>query len=109
MISAAGLTAIEARRRLVTFGPNALVPEASSGGIGHVLVQVLTDPMWILGATLGSLVIVEYVGPLASLLHLVPPSLSGWLAALAVAVITTCWTEPLKLLRRVSLVTRVTG
>ncbi len=65
--------------------------------------------VWILGATLGSLVIVEYFGPLASLLHLAPPSPSGWLVAFAIAVITTCWTEPLKLLRRVSPVTQVTG
>ena len=54
MISAPGLTATEARSRLVTFGPNALVPEASSGGIGHVLIQVLTDPMSVLLVIAGS-------------------------------------------------------
>jgi Ca2+-transporting ATPase len=65
--------------------------------------------VWVLGATLGSLVIAQYVGPLASLLRLAPPSAGGWLAALAVAIATTCWTEPLKLLRRASPVTGVTG
>jgi P-type Ca2+ transporter type 2C len=58
--------------------------------------------VWILGATLGSLFIVEYVGPLASLLRLAPPSVSGWLVALALAVVTTCWLEPVKALRRVT-------
>jgi Ca2+-transporting ATPase len=53
--------------------------------------------VWILGATLGSLVLVEYVGPLASLLRLAPPSAGGWLVAAAAAIATTCWTEPLKL------------
>lgn len=53
--------------------------------------------VWILGATLGSLVLVEYVGPLASLLRLTPPSLGGWLVAAALAIATTCWTEALKL------------
>jgi hypothetical protein len=52
--------------------------------------------VWILGATLGSLVLVEYVGPLASLLRLAPPSAGGWLVAAAAAIATTCWTEPLK-------------
>jgi len=56
--------------------------------------------VWILGATLGSLVLVEYAGPLASLLRLTPPSLTGWITALAVAALTTCWTEPLKVLPR---------
>jgi hypothetical protein len=55
--------------------------------------------VWILGATLGSVLLAEYVGPLASLLHLVPPTTSGWLTALAVAAITTCWAEPFKVLR----------
>jgi len=55
--------------------------------------------VWILGATLGSLLIAEYFGPLASLMHLVPPSASGWLTAFAVALMTTCWAEPFKVLR----------
>jgi P-type Ca2+ transporter type 2C len=55
---------------------------------------------WILGATLGSLVLVEYVGPLAALLRISPPSPEDWLVAIAVALATTCWSEPLKLLRR---------
>jgi len=56
--------------------------------------------VWIIGATLASLIAVEYVGPLASLLRLAPPSASGWVAAIGVAALATCWTEPLKLLRR---------
>jgi Ca2+-transporting ATPase len=57
--------------------------------------------VWILGATVGSLLLVEWVGPLASLLKLAPPTANGWLLALAVAVATTCWTEPIKSLRHV--------
>jgi Ca2+-transporting ATPase len=56
--------------------------------------------VWILGATLGSLVLVEYVGPLATLLHLAPPSPGAWLVALAVAIAATCWSQPLKAFRR---------
>jgi len=53
-VISAGLSAVEARRRLVSFGPNALVPEGSSGGLRHVLVQVLTDPMSILLVVAGT-------------------------------------------------------
>jgi Ca2+-transporting ATPase len=53
-MTSTGLSAIEARQRLVTFGPNALVPEASTGGIRHVLMQVLTDPMSVLLVVAGT-------------------------------------------------------
>ena len=84
------------------FGQVLLVLVERAGGrpLWRVGLEGNAAMVWILGATLGSLFIVEYVGPLASLLRLVPPSASGWLTALAVAVLTTCWAEPLKELRR---------
>jgi len=56
----------------------------------------------IVGATLGSLLLAQYFGPLASLLRLAPPSVSGWLVAAVVAIATTCWTELFKMLPRAS-------
>jgi Ca2+-transporting ATPase len=76
-----------------------LVERAGDRLLWRVGLEGNSALVWILGATLGSLVLVEYVGPLASLLRLSPPSVSGWLVAAAVAIATTCWTEPLKLSR----------
>lgn len=83
------------------FGQVLLVLVERAGGrpLWRVGLEGNGAMVWILGATLGSLLIAEYAGPLASLLHLFPPSPSGWLTALAVALITTCWAEPFKVLR----------
>ena len=54
---------------------------------------------WIVAATIGSLLIVNYAPFLAAPLHVAPPTAAGWALALAVAATTTLWTEPFKLLR----------
>ncbi len=46
--TALGLTAVEARQRRATFGPNALVPEHGRSGVWTTLRQIVTDPMAIL-------------------------------------------------------------
>ena len=56
--------------------------------------------LWIFAATIGSLLLVEYVPFLAGLAHVAPPTLAGWALALFVAATTTLWTETLKLGRK---------
>ncbi len=51
---------------------------------------------WILAATLGSILLVEYVPLIASVMHVTAPSLGGWALAVVVAATTTLWTELLK-------------
>jgi magnesium-transporting ATPase (P-type) len=103
-----GAGAAEAARGVAVaaliFGQVLLVLVERAGGrpLWRVGLEGNGAIVWILGATLGSLFIVEYVGPLATLLRLVPPSTSGWLTALAAAVVTTCWAEPFKVFRRVT-------
>ena len=71
-----------------------------------------TEPIWRMGltenpvlpavliATIGILIAVFYVPPLASLLRIAPLSLDQWGLAAGVAATTTLWLEPLKALQR---------
>lgn len=52
--------------------------------------------LWIFAATIGSLLLVEYVPFLAGLLRVAPPTIAGWALAMVVAATTTLWTETLK-------------
>ena len=98
------------------------LPEAQARGIAYAalfLGQILmiltertpTQPFWrsellenrvlpfVVLATLGILVVVFYVPPVAQLMRMVPPSPEQWLLAAGVAAVTTLWLEPLKALR----------
>ncbi|HEV2359954.1 MAG TPA: cation-transporting P-type ATPase [bacterium] len=50
----------------------------------------------VLGVTVASLAVVLYVPPLASILHVAPPSAAGWVLAAGVAGATTFWHEMFK-------------
>jgi Ca2+-transporting ATPase len=51
---------------------------------------------WILAATIGLLVVLEAVPPVAERVHLAAPPPSGWLLAIVVAAAATLWGEVIK-------------
>jgi Ca2+-transporting ATPase len=51
---------------------------------------------WIVAATIGLLVVLEAVPPVALRVHLAAPSPTGWLLAIAVAAAATLWGEVIK-------------
>ena len=53
----------------------------------------------VLAGTLLMIPVLVYVPPLAEVMHFAAPSGTAWLIAIAVGVVSTMWTEPLKGLR----------
>lgn len=74
-----------------------LAERAGTRPVWNVGLEENRALLWIFAATIGSLLLVEYVPFLAGLLHVAPPTIAGWALALVVAATTTLWTEAFKI------------
>jgi Ca2+-transporting ATPase len=80
-----------------------LAERAGDGPIWRAATGGNRALVWILAATIGSLVLAEYVPFLAELLHIVAPSPLGWIVAAAVAAAGIVPAEIMKQVQRRSL------